>query len=527
MKRINLEQEKASRFHVENMANIFFKLLAISLIACTLYLWNSYFLNAQDSKEEVETNNPSETLEKVTNESQVKLEEPQIYTSQEIEESLKSDDLSIQSPSTASEKTNTISNNAVQSLEDITKDLEAEKAKNKLQEPEIDIESLGLNLNDEGIQEYGNQKVSKPASEKEPLPIVNVKEETKEKVSQVTSNAIPQEENKNQISINKTNDQTNKMADSKNLVVKNDEEDNDSNIFGPLKKIQKLLSDKIKSDPDKNQETSQTKKIVEQNAEPSPINAKTNQEPENDQKLQELRDIYLQKNEEKKLETNVPTPVKRYFSSYTKNQMAPLPIMSRYRTSDNIHIPTYPTTSKKIQNLFDTIKSGDVSAFNNAYQSIKNPNITNKFGDSTVTASILMQQHAILASSLAQGSDPNKPNGLNYTPIEIAIELLDFTSLELLIRNGADINHIDAFGRTYLMKAAKNGFLPAIEILTRNGTDINAIDNDGFTALSIAHRHKNELIVKFLLKNGAKIWSQKPFKPEKYFLIKELQNRWQ
>jgi ankyrin repeat protein len=84
----------------------------------------------------------------------------------------------------------------------------------------------------------------------------------------------------------------------------------------------------------------------------------------------------------------------------------------------------------------------------------------------------------------------------------------------------------DAFGRTYLMHAARLGFLPAVDLLIGRGIDVNAMDNDGFTALSIAYRHKKELIVQYLLKNGAKTWIEKPYKPEDQSLIKELENRW-
>ncbi len=138
-----------------------------------------------------------------------------------------------------------------------------------------------------------------------------------------------------------------------------------------------------------------------------------------------------------------------------------------------------------------------------------------------------MQKHKIISSILAKGADPNLPNALGYTPIDLAIELTDIKTLELLANNNADLNYVDGFKRTYLMHASRVGFLPAVELFIMKNVDINAIDKDGFTALAIAYRHKKEVIVKYLLKNGAKTWVEKPFDPEKGSLIKELETRWQ
>ena len=137
-----------------------------------------------------------------------------------------------------------------------------------------------------------------------------------------------------------------------------------------------------------------------------------------------------------------------------------------------------------------------------------------------------MKKHAIAASILAKEANPDLPNALGYTPIDIAIEMLDIKSIELLANNNANIHYFDGFGRTYLMHAVRVGFLPAVEFFISRGVDVNSMDNDGFTALAIAYRHKKEVIVKFLLKNGAKTWIEKPFNPERESLIKELENHW-
>lgn len=207
--------------------------------------------------------------------------------------------------------------------------------------------------------------------------------------------------------------------------------------------------------------------------------------------------------------------------------MPALPILNRFRSSDNRHIATILTPQENIEILFNSISSGNVAFFNSAYKNVETPNAKNQLGDTIVTCSILLQRPSILASILSKGASPNMPNDLGYTPIDIAIELLDVKSLNLLVDNNADVNYTDFFGRSYLMHAARVGLLPAVELFLSKGVDINAMDNDGFTALSIAYRHKKEIIVKYLLKNGAKTWVEKPYNPEAQSLINELENRWQ
>jgi len=220
----------------------------------------------------------------------------------------------------------------------------------------------------------------------------------------------------------------------------------------------------------------------------------------------------------------VPRP--KEINRFVSDELPAPPLLNHYRTADNLHIPLIPTIREKIEVLFNAISSGSVSYFNSAYRDVENSNIRNQNGDTILTYSVLLQKPAIIASVLAKGADPNLSSGLGYTPIDIAIEMLDIKALELLIDNKADSKYIDAFGRTYLMHASRLGFLPAVELFVSKGVDINAMDNDGFTALSIAYRHKKEIVVKYLLQNGAKTWIEKPYEPGNQSLIKELENRW-
>lgn len=267
---------------------------------------------------------------------------------------------------------------------------------------------------------------------------------------------------------------------------------------------------------------------------------KINQKKQQDKlkKLNELRQHYLTKSEEIFSQNTENSdedlvedsekiiPQRKEVSPFISNELPASPILNRFRTADNLHIPIILTPQEKIDILFNTISLGSVSFFNDAYKNVANPNAVNQTGDTILTYALLLKKYPIIASALAKGADPDMPNRLGYLPISIAIEMLDIHSLEILTNNKADLEYVDIFGRTYLMHAARVGFLPAVELLVSKGADVNAMDYDGFTALSIAYRHKKEIIVKFLLKNGAKTWIEKPYDPGEQSLIKELKNRW-
>lgn len=220
-------------------------------------------------------------------------------------------------------------------------------------------------------------------------------------------------------------------------------------------------------------------------------------------------------------------PKRRNIDRFARYDYAPPPIMDKFRTKDNRHIPTILTGFDKITILFNAImESDDISYFKSAYSQVGRPNIKNNKGDTILTYAILLQRHSITSSILSIGANPDQANDLGYTPLGIAIEIGDVSTLKALIDHNADIHYVDAFGRTYLMHAARTGFLPAVEMLISHGIDINAMDKDGFTALSIAYRHKKDVIVKYLLSRGAKTWVEKPYDSGSQFLMKELENRW-
>lgn len=243
------------------------------------------------------------------------------------------------------------------------------------------------------------------------------------------------------------------------------------------------------------------------------------------EKFKKLRDLYLLESNEGDAEEKI-MPRKKDLNPFASEEMPALPILNRYRSGDNNHIPIILTPREKVDLLFKAISTNNVSFFNDSYRGVENPNVQNAFGDTILTYAMLMRRYSIVASIIAKGADVNMTNKLGYTPVNIAIELLDFKLLEMLVSNKADLNYLDAFGRGYLMHAARVGFLSAADLFLSKGIDINLMDNDGFTALSIAYRHKKEVVVQYLLKHGAKTWIEKPYDPKNQSLIQELENRW-
>lgn len=255
-------------------------------------------------------------------------------------------------------------------------------------------------------------------------------------------------------------------------------------------------------------------------------------------KLNQLRQQYLLKiksdrlSGEKNLDEDLMEseekirPQRKNINKFVTYETPAPPILSRYRSYDNGGIPLVISDREKGDILFRAVALEDISYFNSAYSDIEEPNLRNAAGDTILTYALLLQKREAVASILAKGADPDLPNSLGYTPLQITIESLDYVSFNLLVNRNADVNVIDGFGKTYLMHAARVGFLPAMETLIKNGVDINAMDYDGFTALAIANRYKQDLAVALLLKYGAKPWVEKPYDPESESIIKQLENKW-
>jgi hypothetical protein len=75
------------------------------------------------------------------------------------------------------------------------------------------------------------------------------------------------------------------------------------------------------------------------------------------------------------------------------DELPPLPILSRSRSSDNYHIPYVYTPKEYIDIMFSAISLGSVSYFNEAFKYVLNPNITNDQGDTILTYSLYLKKY--------------------------------------------------------------------------------------------------------------------------------------
>jgi ankyrin repeat protein len=110
-----------------------------------------------------------------------------------------------------------------------------------------------------------------------------------------------------------------------------------------------------------------------------------------------------------------------------------------------------------------------------------------------------------------------KKNELNSDLISAIVQIYpDFNEIKNLIKNGADVNYADNYGKTPLMRACWSSTAPVIvEYLIEKGALVNAVDYKGATSLfyiindtlksghSIEFNKKAEEILKILIKNRA------------------------
>ncbi|XP_035705994.1 transient receptor potential channel pyrexia isoform X2 [Folsomia candida] len=111
---------------------------------------------------------------------------------------------------------------------------------------------------------------------------------------------------------------------------------------------------------------------------------------------------------------------------------------------------------------------------------------------------------------LSVGAKPNKFNIYGQTSLQLSAMTKDFQAIQLLIKNGADVNTRDTRNRTPLHHciqfASLSNYVEAIqciETLLYNGADINAQDENGFTPFNTAVDNGASTIVATLLKQGA------------------------
>lgn len=76
-------------------------------------------------------------------------------------------------------------------------------------------------------------------------------------------------------------------------------------------------------------------------------------------------------------------------------------------------------------------------------------------------------------------------------------------AVELLLKNGADVNIQDKNGWTALMLSIREGHIIVVKVLLKNGADVNLKNSDGKAAIDYAKLGNHTRIVELLLEAGA------------------------
>ena len=91
------------------------------------------------------------------------------------------------------------------------------------------------------------------------------------------------------------------------------------------------------------------------------------------------------------------------------------------------------------------------------------------------------------------------------TPLYLAAGCNNYMAVDILLKHGADVGHLNISKTTGLHDCAENGFLSVSRLLIDSGCDINLRSNKGETPLYWAVKNKHKYIVKCLLESEADV----------------------
>jgi len=112
----------------------------------------------------------------------------------------------------------------------------------------------------------------------------------------------------------------------------------------------------------------------------------------------------------------------------------------------------------------------------------------------------------MIKGGIKKGKDLNRTHFGTITLLMMASTFNFLEEVDLLIKNGADVNIQDnKYGGTALMAAAENNFIEIVKLLVKAGAKINATQNKGGTALMGAVKCNSYEVVEFLIENGADV----------------------
>ena len=118
------------------------------------------------------------------------------------------------------------------------------------------------------------------------------------------------------------------------------------------------------------------------------------------------------------------------------------------------------------------------------------------------TADIIFKQLTRVSKSRTALSAPSGEES-QRTPLQNAIDGRFYNLVHFLIAEGAQVNALDAYGKTALISAVEEGNYTAAKILLRSGADPNAMDRSGYTPLMLAAARADMALFNILTEHGA------------------------
>jgi ankyrin repeat protein len=106
---------------------------------------------------------------------------------------------------------------------------------------------------------------------------------------------------------------------------------------------------------------------------------------------------------------------------------------------------------------------------------------------------------------IKQGAEVNLQDKYGHTPLHVAASINSPAVADLLIQSGAEVNAQNEDGDAPLHYAAKNNSPTVAELLIKSGAEVNAQDKDGKTPLHWAAENNSAAVAELLIKSGAEV----------------------
>ncbi|GJQ88686.1 hypothetical protein Trydic_g18299, partial [Trypoxylus dichotomus] len=127
-------------------------------------------------------------------------------------------------------------------------------------------------------------------------------------------------------------------------------------------------------------------------------------------------------------------------------------------------------------------------------------------GSTPLTHAVKVSTRAIVELLLRNGADVNYADGYDMTSLMYAIENERSKDIfQLLLNFNADVNFENKYGETPLGMAIKGNKLEIIEILLQNGGRVDRVDSSGWTLLIHAVQREDDYAVQVLLNLNADV----------------------